>query len=147
VPWESPVEASPGDTLGLAFEFKSNASQVAEGIYIDDVSLACTAPGRLEASGVPDRDSAAGIELSCRVSPNPAHQAVRFEFSKVEAGATLDIFDVRGRCVATLAKPAGCPSLTWDLCSGAGSGVAPGIYVARIRGARYTLPQKVVVLK
>lgn len=73
--------------------------------------------------------------LACH--PNPATGPVRF--TRASGPATpLDVFDLRGRRVASL-EPAtlgGAVSWTWDLRNPAGSPAGAGVYFARPRDGR-----------
>ncbi|MFZ1946252.1 MAG: C25 family cysteine peptidase [bacterium] len=141
VQWERTLEVSPGDTVAVRFEFKSDNSDVAEGMYIDDVSLTSTLPGQAGASG--------GSEPSLTafaVRPNPASGDVTLWFGEAGERCVADIYDVAGRRVASVVKPAGATSAVWE--TGAGTArLAPGIYLAKIRSARYSVPRKIILLK
>jgi hypothetical protein len=141
VPWERVLDVEPGDTLAVKFAFKSDNADVAEGIYIDDISLSGKTPGE---AAVPPVDPAAAPSFTA--CPNPAAGSVLFSFSGTEAAAVMDVFDIRGRCVASLVKPAGARSVVWDLDAGAGR-VAPGIYLASVRDGGYNQARKIVVLR
>ena len=61
----------------------------------------------------------------------------------------LQVFDVRGRMIRTLADgrfPSGRHSLAWDGVDGAGRPVASGVYWVRLRAADQTAVQRVVRL-
>jgi hypothetical protein len=70
---------------------------------------------------------------------------VTFAFSRAGA-AVINVYDIQGRRVASLVKPAGALSAVWDLDSEAGR-VAPGIYLATVSGGGYNQARKVVVLR
>jgi hypothetical protein len=63
---------------------------------------------------------------------------------------TLEIFDVGGRRVVTLADgstPGGPREIPWDLRSDAGRAVAPGIYFARLTADGEVSAAKIAVLR
>ena len=71
-----------------------------------------------------------------RVSGSPARGPVQFVWSvPLPEGATLQVFDVRGRLVAEAPLPATPGSYTWGGTTSSGTAAAPGIYFARIAGA------------
>ncbi|MDZ7275652.1 MAG: putative Ig domain-containing protein [candidate division KSB1 bacterium] len=90
--------------------------------------------------------------------PNPARlqggqnavSVIRFHLP-VAAPVTLEIFDVLGRKIRTLAAgrhfAAGVQELMWDGRDQAGDEVAAGVYVYRLRTPRFTASQKVIVIK
>lgn len=79
-------------------------------------------------------------------APNPFNPATSLSFQLPEAAqVTLAVFDVSGRKVAQLVDgwlDAGAHQAVFD-----GSGLASGIYLARIEAANYSAMQKVVLLK
>jgi hypothetical protein len=72
-----------------------------------------------------------------RVSPNPARGPVRIEFSLASAAAIdLELFDVQGRSVASLAHgqwPAGKHVAAWPGLTRGGTTAPSGLYVVRFR--------------
>ncbi|HVP56462.1 MAG TPA: C25 family cysteine peptidase [bacterium] len=141
--WERQLtDVTPGAELKVRFGFKSDGTDVAEGIYLDDIALTSRVPGK---AGVnPGDQSAAG---SFSVLPNPARGRLALSFSRDLGAAAIEIFDITGRRVARLAKPAGASLISWDLVDGTGARVAPGIYVARMEKGAYTSSRKIVVLR
>jgi hypothetical protein len=59
----------------------------------------------------------------------------------------VDIYDIQGRLIAEVTKPAGRTSAVWDLRNRHGIKVAPGIYLARIRSAHNPHLKKIAVLR
>jgi hypothetical protein len=78
--------------------------------------------------------------------PNPFNPATTFDFDLPHTGRVrLDVFDVLGRRVATLLDdelPAGRHSTVWNA-----SGVASGVYFARLNTDTESATRKVVLLK
>ncbi len=83
-------------------------------------------------------------------TPNPARDAVTFEFSSAGASqAKLEVYDVSGRRVRAWQRPAsavGRDKLRWDLRDAAGRRVAPGVYLATVRSNEASLSRRVLVL-
>jgi hypothetical protein len=82
--------------------------------------------------------------------PNPAAGEVVISFD-LEAGGDreLSIYDIAGRLVRRLEggdAPRGRHRTIWDVRDEAGSRVAAGIYLLRLRGGERTLTRKVVVI-
>ena len=71
------------------------------------------------------------------VYPNPFRQATTVPFTLAEPGTvTLDVYDVLGRHVATLAAgrlAAGAHTATWNGRDRRGAPAAAGLYVVRLR--------------
>jgi uncharacterized repeat protein (TIGR02543 family) len=76
------------------------------------------------------------------VTPNPARGTMRFSFSLAgEGAATVEVLDVAGRRVATLARgtwPAGPHELRWDGRDTGGSAVRAGVYFVRLHAGAGT---------
>ncbi len=83
-------------------------------------------------------------------SPNPARDAVTFQFSTARAGeVSMEVLDVSGRRVRAWrhdSPAAGRAELRWDLCDASGRRVAPGVYLASVRSAEALLSRRVLVL-
>jgi hypothetical protein len=107
-----------------------------------------------EGSGVPsDGPLASGARAVylARPYPMPFKSEVNLAFSLAEAGfVSLDVFDVKGRLVKTLASgsyAAGNHGLTWDGSDGRGRDAAPGVYFIRCAGASDSHVRRVVFLR
>jgi hypothetical protein len=85
------------------------------------------------------------------VSPSPAMSSAAVRFSLAAAGVTrVDVFDLSGRVVATLASDelaAGPHSLLWDLTDGSGRAVPSGIYRVRVTSGSFCGTAGMVVLR
>jgi len=84
--------------------------------------------------------------------PNPArHHGVNLVFRLAQSGeAKVDVFDISGRHVTTLAtgwQGAGPVALKWNLTSDAGQPVASGNYVLLARAGGQTWTRRLVVLQ
>lgn len=84
-------------------------------------------------------------------SPNPVRTATRIAFELPRAAAvSLDVFDVSGRLVRTLARgmrTAGAHELTWDATDGGGRKVAAGVYLYRLRTPGFESTKTVLVTR
>ena len=82
--------------------------------------------------------------------PNPLSRATTFAFELPRAqAAALEIYDLGGRRVATLAQgeqSAGRHEITWRAADGGGARVAGGLYFARFSTPGMTRVERVVVL-
>ncbi|MBD3277563.1 MAG: T9SS type A sorting domain-containing protein, partial [Candidatus Aegiribacteria sp.] len=76
------------------------------------------------------------------IYPSPATSSVVVSFDLAFAGRTrLDVFDIAGRIVTTLANEdmtSGSHSLTWDLRDTGGAPVPSGLYAVRITSSQWT---------
>jgi hypothetical protein len=87
----------------------------------------------------------AGFALA-QSSPNPARVSTTVAFTLGEAGAaTLDVFDLSGRKVATVAKPA-CPAGENALTLDTGN-LAAGVYIYRLRSGNWVATKRLAVIK
>jgi hypothetical protein len=98
--------------------------------------------------GVPGGGPAARVAMAA--SPNPSRGAVRVHFElAADETVELTLFDISGRAVRTLAKSqfsAGSHDLAWDGLDAAGRPAAPGVYLARLKGARTQATQHIVLM-
>jgi hypothetical protein len=83
--------------------------------------------------------------------PTPAtdRSILRFSLAKSEE-LRLEIFDIRGRRVASLAEgsfSAGASEIAWDLKGDEGRQLAAGVYLARLTGRDWSESAKVLILK
>ena len=98
----------------------------------------------------PDADLPRVAAFAC-VDRNPVRGAVRFRMDlPAAADADVQIFDVAGRRVQTLARTHFAPgrhTLTWDTRDARGARVAHGIYFIRARYGDFEAKHKIVILK
>jgi hypothetical protein len=80
--------------------------------------------------------------------PNPFSDATVFRFGLPDdQRVRFDVFDVRGRIVATVADrsyPAGIHTIAWDGTDSAGEPVAGGIYFCRFKAGPYSATHRAV---
>ncbi len=81
----------------------------------------------------------------------PARAPVTFQLALPEdAGVRVDVFDLRGARVATLARgfmPAGRTALVWDGRDRAGGAAAPGLYFARALAGSREVRARIVLIR
>lgn len=133
----------PGDSVRVEFSFYSDSDDEAEGVYLDDIAFRSLTPVMTGVSGVAG-EMTKGV---LAVLPNPVYDEARILMSPHSAAMALTIYDVEGRFVSELMKPAGAGSVSWDLKDAAGRPVAPGIYLAKVKGEAYSSTRKIVVLR
>jgi len=143
------LPGSAGDTLQIRFRFTSDSADVAEGVYIDDVSvLVADAPTD---TGADD----AGEELP-RISlqqnhPNPFSPSTLITFSLVTRGEVrLTVYNIQGRLIRTLvagSHPAGEHEVAWDGTDEYGIDVAAGVYLYRLRSGELEETRKMILLR
>ena len=84
------------------------------------------------------------------VTPNPSRAAARIGFDlPASAAVSLEVFDVSGRLVRTLAHrafPAGRHQVEWDGSGDHGGRVAPGVYLSRFRAGDFEATRRIVLI-
>ncbi len=144
VEWSMDIaDLAPGDSVRVEFAFYSDNSDEAEGVYLDDIALRSRTP---EKTGIGDIAGEPGRDVIA-VLPNPVHDGARILMAPHSAVLALCIYDVEGRLVSEIVKPAGAQSVSWDLTDSGGRRVAPGIYLAKVKGGAYSSTRKIVVLR
>ncbi|MBK8233742.1 MAG: T9SS type A sorting domain-containing protein [Candidatus Eisenbacteria bacterium] len=84
------------------------------------------------------------------VFPNPAHSRamVRFSLSEGSPDVRVELFDVAGRRVRTLASgafPAGSHEINWERGASGGQPIRSGVYFVRISTKGHLLTNKIVI--
>jgi hypothetical protein len=100
--------------------------------------------------GVP-ATPAAITRLAIRALRNPVHGVARLAYALPRAATVrLEVFDLAGRTIATLAQGATLPGAheaAWDLRTSAGERARPGVYLAVLRAGDERASTRVVVLR
>ncbi|MFQ5511166.1 MAG: M28 family peptidase [Candidatus Krumholzibacteriia bacterium] len=148
-----PVEKNISDFVplsdGVQFRFVAAdyglASQVEAGI--DDFSITTY----VNVATALDRPPTAPVVALAQNFPNPFNPATTIRFNVPEPGAraTLKIYDVTGREVATLLDRewvVGRRAVRWDGIDRRGAPVATGIYFYRLQAAGRTISRKLAVI-
>ena len=82
------------------------------------------------------------------VYPNPARERCLISLNNGnDHGTLVDVYDVAGRLVRSLAMPRGSGSCRWDLRNECNAAVAPGVYFIRAAGEGQPVVQKLIVIK
>jgi hypothetical protein len=128
------LPGAAGDSLAIRFAFTSDESEVAEGVYVDDVSILGTAFPE-DTGSQQDGERPSIISLS-QNSPNPFRTGTRLSFETLVPGdVTLAVYNVQGRLIRTLTSgftQAGKHELYWDGRDELGADVAAGVYLYRL---------------
>ena len=100
--------------------------------------------------GVPTAPTAI-TRLAVRALANPVHGAARLAYALPRAASVrLEVFDLAGRAIATLAQGAALPGAhetDWDLRTSAGERARPGVYLVVLRAGDERASTRVVVLR
>jgi hypothetical protein len=106
------------------------------------------AGGAISAVGSPPVPSLIALEQN---APNPFNPSTRIAFSVPRSGrATLRIYDIAGRAVATLVDrdlPAGRHVVTWDGTDGGRRTMASGVYFYRLQVGGAIRTRSMILLK
>ena len=121
----------------------------------DSCDIASGASQDANGDGVPNEcevvASPAPVRTTLVASPNPFNPRTEIRFVLAQGGAVrLDVFDVAGRRVTTLADrnfDAGEHQLRWEGRSAEGRAVASGVYLVVLRTEREQLLQKVTLIE
>lgn len=132
---------------------------LANGIYLYSV-IAFYATGQSEPATITvevnyvgnDDPGAPGLATELQGNyPNPFKPITSISFTlKDAAPVTLEIFDLRGRKVKTLAQSefaSGRHSLVWDGTDDSGTPVASGLYLYRMNSGSYSASRRMLLLK
>jgi len=116
-----------------------------ENSNMDFITIGYEIPGSSPAGGLPD------ARISTRAWPNPFNPRVNLSFDLPRDGfATLVVYDLRGRTVATLVRDelgAGIHRAAWDGRNDRGQTVAAGTYLAVVRSGDLRSTRKMVLAK
>ena len=117
-----------------------------------EIAPALTAVGFVPDSGnavdVPPATAARGLQLAAWPSPSSGLLTFAIDLPAA-ADASIEVFDLSGRRVATLARgtlPAGRSELGWNGRDLLGRPVAAGVYLARARAGAWTATTRLVRL-
>ncbi|MEM1117179.1 MAG: FlgD immunoglobulin-like domain containing protein [Bacteroidota bacterium] len=120
-----PTAIQSGDLSGWEFDFEVVGTDVVGDVYY--AAVGTTGAFGTSVSRGPEVEA-----LRLGASPNPTSGSATISFAlDAPADVTVEVFDVMGRRVATLADgtlAAGAQELTWD-----GAGLAAGLYHVRLR--------------
>jgi len=129
----------------IRFRFGSDAYYGYEGWYIDDINLT----DDLASVDIDGRDlEVLPAEFAMhRVSPNPFSRSAVVSFDVPRTShVVIDLFDVRGRIVETLADSITQPG-RYALTMGESRELPSGVYFLRMRAEEFTRTRKVIIVK
>ncbi|MFH1866253.1 MAG: C25 family cysteine peptidase, partial [Candidatus Eisenbacteria bacterium] len=143
------LPGTAGDTLQIRFRLTTDGAEVAEGVYVDDVSVIM--------SDVPSDTSVEGAQgeepmlLLHQNHPNPFSPSTLISFSLLTAGEVdLTVYNVQGRLIRTLlgeTRPAGEYEVAWDGADESGVDVAAGVYLYRLRLGEQEETRKMILVR
>ncbi|MEN8007215.1 MAG: FlgD immunoglobulin-like domain containing protein [Candidatus Krumholzibacteriota bacterium] len=154
-----PAHPVPAGNLSLANRSLSRMDYMMPGdqyILVGDpyrppVHYLHTQGGTGEVSAVPDETPEALGFLNLRATPNPFNPRVTIQFELQTPVATrIEVFDVRGRRVATLGtkrRDAGVQSVDWDGTDREGKNLPSGVYLARVVAGQMSVSLKIVLAR
>ncbi len=145
----SPFTGAAGSATRFRFRTRTNNGSQYDGQSVDAIRFVIYDPAAQPAPLAVEPGSQPAFALS-NPWPNPARGAMRFDYALAErAAARLDVLDVQGRLVRSLASgeaPAGRYQRTWDRVDARGARTAPGVYFVRLALPGHTLTRRFVVL-
>jgi hypothetical protein len=102
-------------------------------------------------TGIEEENGSQWVNAVAAPYPNPAVRTAAIPFSLASGGsATIRIFDLAGRSVATVASqefPAGQHTVEWELVSSNGSPVPSGFYSVVVSTGETVMTERVMVLR
>ncbi len=146
----------PADSIPCAVDNGEIVQTIVDGsiaiCYVEvPIEAAATTTVTIEpGTGIPD-GSDTRLAVLRQGFPNPARDSVWIEFvlaSRMEA--SLEVFDLVGRHVATLAEGpanAGPNPVRWNLVDAEGLPVSSGVYFYRLEAGGQTITKKLVVMR
>jgi hypothetical protein len=145
-----PLIGTPGDTCSIRFVFDSDYSDVAEGFFVDDVSVSTTISST--GTGLPNDDeppvTAIRLNQNC---PNPFSPSTTIRFSMGTPGhTTLAIYGIQGRLIRVLSdeyRDLGDHAVVWDGKDEFGEEVAAGVYLYRLSLGEFEETRKMILIR
>ena len=139
--------AAGADEVRIRFRLRSDGLVRGDGFIVDDVEVSKLVNGLIVSA---DRTPAARAFSLGAPRPNPSAGAVRLTATLPAGAATVAVYDVLGRRVATLLDgvvPAGARELRWDARDASGAPAAPGVYLVRADAGGERLSRRVLVTR
>ncbi len=110
--------------------------------------LALRVESTASAEVVLDVPGAAAVMPQLTARPTVMRTQTTFDLAgTADVARSLDIYDVAGRSVRSLSVPAGSTLARWDGRTTGGIRVSPGVYIARVAGARGGAGARLVVVR
>jgi hypothetical protein len=146
----SPFCGPTATRVRLRFRTLADSGTEFDGFNLDTLNISIFDPAAQPAAVAVSPARLPVLDLE-RPSPNPARGRSLFAWTLPRAGeARLEILDVQGRRVATLAAgrlEASRYTRSWDLRDEGGSMVSPGVYLARLTTVDGVRFRRLVVLR
>jgi len=143
------IEGSAGETLSVRFRMSTDDSDVAEGVYIDDVSV--TSGGVPTDTGADELPEAVVPAALHQNRPNPFTSSTMISFSmNMEAPVVLSVYNIQGRLIRTIVndvRGTGDHSVPWDGRDELGADVAAGVYLYRLTIDEYEDTGKMILVR
>lgn len=130
-----PLADYSGQTVRLRFRFVSDQGVVAEGWYIDDVTVPIPV-------GV-DENKAASAQQKFTILPNPFKGSLKIRYNR-SSSAKVKIFDVNGRLVRAFDKAS---TVIWNGTDEKGNRLPAGIYFVTLSDGIKNFIQKAIMLE
>ncbi len=144
-----PLAGSTGDTVRVRFLFVSDESDIAEGVYVDDVSVASGVVST--GTDVPSDETARSLIQLDQNNPNPFTLSTTISFSlSTPAPVTLAVYGIQGRLIRTLVSEnlgAGRHTISWDGRDESGGDVAAGVYLYRLSSGELEETHKMILVR
>jgi hypothetical protein len=140
-----------GAATRLRFQVRADDGAQFDGMSFDSLRVWLFDPAAQPALVSVGNGPRSGVVELSAPSPNPVRSLARFEFSLPRAaGVRLEVLDVQGRVVRTIADgaaPAGRFVRQWDLADEHGRSVSPSIYFLRLHALDATITQRFAVIR
>lgn len=145
-----PLAGTPGDTCMARFVFVSDDSGIAEGFFIDDVSVGTTIGST--GTGIPSDDEPITTTMELYQNcPNPFSSSTTIRFALETPGhTTLKIYGVQGRLIRMLSdehRDPGGHVVVWDGKDEFGEDVAAGVYLYRLSHGESEQTRKMILIR
>ena len=128
-----------------------NLAMIPQVVPANEYTIWLEAPGNKSQSGESEEAQVPLVTKLAEPQPNPFNPQTKLTFTLEKKGPiTLEIYDVRGRVVKTLAKgrySAGPHVMTWQGDDDRGHRVASGVYLTRLHTEHVDLVQQMLLLK
>lgn len=144
------IERAVGETLQVRFRFVSDASEVAEGVYLDDIAVTSGAgPTDAGVTEHPQEWEAPAVLHQNRPNPFTPFTMIGFTM-RAQGPVVLSIYNIQGRLIRTLLSDTMGPgdhSVLWDGRDELGVDVAAGVYMYRLAIGEFEDTRKMILIR
>ena len=147
-------EYPPGTQVQVQFRFVSDGKDVAEGVYIEDVSVHTQLETNVSQSELHEASKAPVPDhFEVRQNyPNPfnSRTVIQYDLPQAVRGGEFDIYNILGKKIFSRAigsRPAGTYRLYWDGRDQYNRQVSTGIYIYRFRLGHFQSAKKLVLTR